>query len=467
MKREGHLYGGALSLLRGIEPRTHTREGLKETPDRVAKAWAFWTSGYDQDVADLIKVFADGAEGVDEMIVEVDIPFYSHCVVGSTFVETPRGRVPIKHLKDGDLIYTMDPVSFDLSIVPCVKPGITKRNAKLVQIHTDNDSLICTPDHRVLKTDGTWVEAQHLKSNDRLASLYRGFLAGRDAGTGESTAQYSKAYPVLMASRYTRHEKGISIQGECRAVVEHRFVSEYFNPGCYPKGRKLVTHHIDETTFNNLPDNLEVKTQREHNYDHNHGQRLAHHEGRKAAAAEASGRPETRAKRAASVKASWERRKAEPANHVVFGVEHLDYQEDVYCMTVPGTHLFFANGIAAHNCEHHLAPFFGLASVAYIPQPGPDGRVLGLSKMNRLVDLFARRLQVQERLTNQIADAMEEHLKPLGVGVLIRARHMCVESRGVQHRGCSTTTSALRGVIKTQPHSRAEFLALANTKTPI
>lgn len=115
------------------------------------------------------------------------------------------------------------------------------------------------------------------------------------------------------------------------------------------------------------------------------------------------------------------------------------------------------------HCEHHMAPFFGLASVAYIP----NGKVLGLSKMNRLVDIFARRLQVQERLTNQIADALETHLKPKGVGVLIRARHLCVESRGVQHRGCSTTTSALRGCIKTEPDARMEFLTLAKTTTPI
>lgn len=115
------------------------------------------------------------------------------------------------------------------------------------------------------------------------------------------------------------------------------------------------------------------------------------------------------------------------------------------------------------HCEHHMAPFFGLASVAYIP----NGKVLGLSKMNRLVDLFARRLQVQERLTNQIADALEELLQPKGVGVLLRARHMCVESRGVQHRGCSTTTSALRGAIKEEPDARMEFLTLAKTNTPI
>jgi GTP cyclohydrolase I len=115
------------------------------------------------------------------------------------------------------------------------------------------------------------------------------------------------------------------------------------------------------------------------------------------------------------------------------------------------------------HCEHHMAPFFGLASIAYIP----NGKVLGLSKMNRLVDVFARRLQVQERLTNQIAQALDDHLKPKGVGVLLRARHMCVESRGVQHRGCSTTTSALRGCIKTEPDARMEFLMLAKTNTPI
>lgn len=115
------------------------------------------------------------------------------------------------------------------------------------------------------------------------------------------------------------------------------------------------------------------------------------------------------------------------------------------------------------HCEHHMAPFWGLASVAYIP----NGRVLGLSKMNRVVDLFARRLQVQERLTNQIADAMWEHLEPKGVGVLLRARHMCVESRGVQHRGNTTTTSALRGCIKNEPEARQEFLMLAKTNTPI
>jgi GTP cyclohydrolase I len=107
-------------------------------------------------------------------------------------------------------------------------------------------------------------------------------------------------------------------------------------------------------------------------------------------------------------------------------------------------------------CEHHLAPFFGRAYVGYVP----DQRILGLSKISRLVEIFARRLQVQERLTNQIADALDTHLQPLGVAVVIECRHMCMESRGVRHTGTATVTSALRGSIKTNADTRREFLSL-------
>ena len=108
------------------------------------------------------------------------------------------------------------------------------------------------------------------------------------------------------------------------------------------------------------------------------------------------------------------------------------------------------------QCEHHMAPIFGVAHVAYIP----NGNVVGLSKIKRLVDVFARRLQVQERLTNQIADSINEHLKPLGVGVILECRHMCMESRGINARGIVTTTSALRGTMKEEYACRGEFLNL-------
>lgn len=109
------------------------------------------------------------------------------------------------------------------------------------------------------------------------------------------------------------------------------------------------------------------------------------------------------------------------------------------------------------KCEHHLADIFGTATIAYIP----DGRVVGLSKLSRLANCFARRLQVQERMTQQIADALWEHLKPKGVGVVIKARHMCMESRGICQQGHHTVTTALHGAIKDEVQTRAEFLRIA------
>lgn len=108
------------------------------------------------------------------------------------------------------------------------------------------------------------------------------------------------------------------------------------------------------------------------------------------------------------------------------------------------------------KCEHHLADIIGHAHVGYIP----NGKIVGLSKLARLVDVFARRLQVQERLTNQIADSLQEHLGPLGVGVLIRAAHGCMSTRGVHIHGSTTTTSAMRGVLRDEASARAEFLSL-------
>jgi GTP cyclohydrolase I len=109
------------------------------------------------------------------------------------------------------------------------------------------------------------------------------------------------------------------------------------------------------------------------------------------------------------------------------------------------------------HCEHHLAPFFGTATIGYLP----DDKIVGLSKLSRLLNVYARRLQVQERLTCQVADAMMEHLKPLGCGVVLKARHLCMESRGVCQQGHHTVTSALRGAFKDEGATRSEFLRLA------
>jgi len=125
-----------------------------------------------------------------------------------------------------------------------------------------------------------------------------------------------------------------------------------------------------------------------------------------------------------------------------------------------------ANGydemVIVHNvpfiskCEHHLADVIGHAHVGYIP----NGKIVGLSKLARIVEVFARRLQVQERATVQIADALVEHLQPKGVGVVIRAAHGCMSTRGVKIHGSVTTTSAMRGALFDKPQAREEFLTL-------
>jgi GTP cyclohydrolase I len=113
-------------------------------------------------------------------------------------------------------------------------------------------------------------------------------------------------------------------------------------------------------------------------------------------------------------------------------------------------------------CEHHLLPFFGVASVAYIP----NGRVIGLSKIPRIVEMFARRLQLQERLTQQVAQTLEQILRPRGVAVVMEAYHMCMMMRGVEKEDSLTTTSAMLGAFKDRPQTRQEFLNLIRMTMP-
>ncbi|HET7472256.1 MAG TPA: GTP cyclohydrolase I FolE [Candidatus Limnocylindrales bacterium] len=113
-------------------------------------------------------------------------------------------------------------------------------------------------------------------------------------------------------------------------------------------------------------------------------------------------------------------------------------------------------------CEHHLLPFFGTAAVAYIPR----GRVIGLSKIPRVVEMYARRLQVQERLTQQIADFLDEHLAPQGVGVVIEATHLCAVMRGIRKPGTIMTTAAVLGLFRSRDRTRAEFYSHLERRTP-
>lgn len=130
------------------------------------------------------------------------------------------------------------------------------------------------------------------------------------------------------------------------------------------------------------------------------------------------------------------------------------FEEDVKEMVIVRDIEFYS------MCEHHMLPFFGKAHVAYIP----DGHIVGLSKIPRVVDAFARRLQVQERLTNEIRDCIQETLKPLGVAVVIEASHLCMQMRGIQKQNSVTTTSAFTGIFLKDHRTREEFIKLIASK---
>ena len=142
---------------------------------------------------------------------------------------------------------------------------------------------------------------------------------------------------------------------------------------------------------------------------------------------------------------------ADPVKELSVGFE-LGHHEMILLKDIP----FYS------MCEHHILPFYGVAHVAYIPNE--EGRVVGISKIARVVDIIARKPQIQERMVSEIADAINDGLKPLGVAVVVQAEHMCMIMRGIKKPGTSVITSALRGAFKNNPTTRAEFMSLIQSK---
>lgn len=155
------------------------------------------------------------------------------------------------------------------------------------------------------------------------------------------------------------------------------------------------------------------------------------------------------------------KRVAEMYEEIFSGVKHDPEEELEVILDQKHHEIILLKGIPLYSvCEHHLLPFIGRASIAYIPK---NGRVTGLSKLARVVDTLARRPQVQERLTTQIAEIIMSKLKPLGVMVVIEAEHLCMSMRGVRKPGTLTVTSAVRGIFKENEKTRSEALALIKT----
>jgi len=287
-----------------------------------------------------IKVFADSC---DEMVILKDVEFYSTCLAGSTFIETPKGRIPINRINDGEFVYCWDEGECKMTIARCVAPRITGRGKRLWRVYTDKDSVLCTSTHKFLTHTRGWIKAKDLTPGDSIVSLNK------------------------------------------EAIVWS---------GKVP--RASIKAYWDSLT------------------------------------------PEERAAR----------------NHRVLLVEKTNWFEDVWCMDVPGYENFVANGMVVHNCEHHMLPFFGKAHIAYIP----NGQVIGISKLVRILEMYSRRLQIQERICQQVVMTIKKTLSPLGAACVLEAQHFCMTSRGVEKQNSIMVTSSLVGIFKEQPEVRAEFM---------
>lgn len=438
------------------------RDGLLETPKRVVKSWDELFSGYTKNVEDVFKVFE--ADGQDEMVVLKDSEIFSNCVTGDTQIYMPGGSRRIKDIIGQEpWVYTWDEQENQFTIKRAFDIRKTQENAKVYRVvFCDGSSINATSNHKFLLLDGSWKELKDLKTYDRLKSL-----------------RISLDSQELLLNRYCQSDNKKSW------VRESRFIWGMINNKFNLPWKGYVIHHINGNHFDNRPENLMRLNYVEHAKIHyanlSEEQKLkrvkkarAGHESLKTKNFEkyqelknkqrkgilkfyqTEKGLELRKKKVSQAKAQWEKRKLEQGllNHKVLYIEFLG-EENVYNMEVEDTHNYVANGVVIHNCEHHMQPFFGKVHIAYIP----DGKVIGISKLARLADIYAHRLQIQERLTKQITDALMQYLKPKGAACVIEAQHLCMKMRGVNKQNSIMLTSSLTGCFK-QPEVRSEFFRL-------
>jgi len=348
------------------------REGLRDTPGRVARAYRELFAGLYTDPASVLAKTFD--ESHEELVLVTDIPMYSTCVPGDQVVNTASGARRAREVRVGDRLWTLADGRVEQTEVTIVS---SKKVRDLVEVTTDQGSFVVTPDHP-LATPAGWQEAKDVAGS---------FI--------EWTAPHS-----LSRSRW-RPKAG--------ALVGARFA---------PRTDRASTPTIADS------------------WSYRHGFPQESH-------------------RTDLVESEWAQvRSVEPIR--ADGAK----PRTVYSFTCDPHPTFLIAGHLTHNCEHHLLPFHGVAHVGYIPNE--QGRVTGLSKLARLVDLYAKRPQVQERLTSQVADALARRLEPRGVIVVVEAEHLCMGMRGVRKPGSRTTTSAVRGILRSSASSRSEAINLIN-----
>ena len=493
------------------------RPGIADTPARVAREYDEIFAGLLVDPVDVLSVVFDEAH--DEIVMMRDIPFHSMCVPSKQKVNVVSGAKRARDVEVGDALWTFDEQG---ALVQTFVTSVRSRQTKeLTTLRVGNTSLRLTPDHPVLTPTG-WRPAGELREGDEVRWLNARHLAmerypaiegydlgyvlgavGSDASIQEArrislvvrdlefAEKFRKAlwgafqldadiesievpsgylgrdvsmYRVRVVSRHVAQQL-LHWFGGSKATREFRFPRVVLRSremmtgfldgycdgdGCdLPRGARSIIS-ADRRFLGELGEILETPVQRE-NREGIHSLYVSKRWGQEGwfgkrgfvASAEPLDVPD----------GHWT-----ALNGVETATTTGTKPYTVYSYQCDPYPTFLVGGVQTHNCEHHLVPFVGEAHVAYLPND--KGQVTGLSKVARLVDVCAKRPGLQERMTTMIADAMETALEPRGVMVVVEARHLCMEMRGIRKPGAETVTSTVRGIFRDDHRTRTEALSL-------
>jgi GTP cyclohydrolase I len=498
------------------------REGLEKTPERVAKALTYLTSGYAKNVKEILND-AMFVENYDEMVIVKDIDFFSLCVPSKQVVNAVGGAKPARLVKIGDRLWTLERGYLKETVVTQVTSHKTREIVEVTT--TGSGGFKVTPDHPMM-TESGWVEAQHLEPGMKVEwinskSLCRkpyqpqpgyalGYVLGAVAADGsiqegrrialvvrdrsfaeKYRAMLTEAFPgcaseieaVSVPSGFLRREIPMfRVRTVSRAIGEKlcRWLGVSEN-GSRSKTASFQFPRVVTSSRDMMQGFLDGYCDGDGYVTYKAGAgRAIISSNRKFLSALAEYLQTPLAKTGTDcarvyVSSRWDqpgwfgkhgfRQQSEfyvpvdGAYATVTNVRRLPKAfkpHTVYSIKCEPYPSFLIAGHLGHNCEHHLIPFFGKAHVAYMPHQ----RIVGLSKIPRLVEMFSRRLQVQERLTTQIANTLNEVLQPRGVAVVMEAIHLCMLMRGVEKQNSKAVTSAMLGAFRDRPETRAEFMEL-------
>ena len=494
------------------------REGLVETPERVARFLTEFTSGSDVDPASMLETRFSAEH--DEMIIVKDIPFASLCVWSKQPVNTVEGQKRAADVNVGDRLWTFDDDGA-LTTTDVVSVG-WRRVSELVALRAGSGTIRLSVEHPVLTPDG-WTEARDLKPGTKVQytvpkrlcqqryDVKEGYELGYVLGAvgSDGSIQEGRRIALVVNDRaFAEKYRACLIEAfGADAQIEEIDVPSGFLGRLVPMFRvRLVSRHVGTLLLHWFGGNKRTKTfhfprvvlRSEEMmrgfidgycdgdgswHADGSGERtvVSANEGFLRELGTVFGNAPTKQRSGIwtlYVPVHWARERKRgrfefeprdvpllPRDAEWIEIEHVERVRQlgtkpfrVYSFHCEPHHSFLVGGVKVKNCEHHMVPFVGRAHVGYIPNK--NGQVTGLSKLARVVDVVSKRLQMQERLTSQIADAIESALDPRGVIVIVEAEHMCMSMRGVRKPGHTTVTSAVRGGFRENVATRAEAMTI-------